>query len=167
MWIYELTLDTETGPGVYETALAYTDALRMADNALLFKFAAKSVGMKHGIIPSFMAKPWGKVRSHSLLLTVWCLSLLSFLDVVGEISLCAYRHRFPSETATHRHIHVSLRDADGKSLFAVSQSELESGRKGATYSDTKHISQLAEWFLAGILVGLPDGISPFLIRDPC
>lgn len=52
---------TETGPGVYETALAYTSALRMADNAQLFKFAAKSIGMKHGIIPSFMAKPWGNV----------------------------------------------------------------------------------------------------------
>jgi len=49
---------TETGPGVYETALAYTNAARMADNAILFKFVAKSVGMKYGIIPSFMAKPW-------------------------------------------------------------------------------------------------------------
>ena len=33
---------TETGPGVFETALAYTDALKMADNAVLFKFVAKS-----------------------------------------------------------------------------------------------------------------------------
>lgn len=54
-------IDTETGPGVYETALAYTDALRMADNAILFKFLAKSIGMKHGVVPSFMAKPWGNV----------------------------------------------------------------------------------------------------------
>ena len=54
-------IDTETGPGVYETALAYTTALRMADNAILFKFAAKSIGIKYGIIPSFMAKPWGNV----------------------------------------------------------------------------------------------------------
>lgn len=54
-------LDTETGPGVYETALSYTNALRMGDNAILFKYLAKSVGMKHGIIPSFMAKPWGNV----------------------------------------------------------------------------------------------------------
>lgn len=54
--------DTETGPGVYETALAYCPALRMADNAILFKFLAKSIGMKHGITPSFMAKPWGDVR---------------------------------------------------------------------------------------------------------
>lgn len=37
--------DTETGPGVFETALAYTSAMRMADNAVLFKYLAKSVGM--------------------------------------------------------------------------------------------------------------------------
>jgi glutamine synthetase len=59
--------DTETGPGVYETALAYTSALRMADNALLFKYLAKSIGMKHGIVPSFMAKPWGNVSRFMLL----------------------------------------------------------------------------------------------------
>ena len=53
--------DTETGPGVYETALAYTNAVRMADNAILFKYLVKSMGMKHGILPSFMAKPWGNV----------------------------------------------------------------------------------------------------------
>jgi len=35
--------------------------LRMADNAILFKFLAKSVGMKHGITPSFMAKPWANL----------------------------------------------------------------------------------------------------------
>jgi glutamine synthetase len=55
--------DTETGPGVFETALAYCSALRMADNAILFKFAAKSLGMKHGVLPSFMAKPWGNVST--------------------------------------------------------------------------------------------------------
>ncbi|KAK2466703.1 hypothetical protein APHAL10511_000961 [Amanita phalloides] len=49
---------TETGPGVFETALAYTTALRMADNAVLFKFTAKCLGMKHGVLPTFMAKPW-------------------------------------------------------------------------------------------------------------
>jgi hypothetical protein len=43
--------------------LAYQTALTMADNAILFKYAAKSIGMRYGIIPSFMAKPWGKVRT--------------------------------------------------------------------------------------------------------
>jgi Glutamine synthetase, catalytic domain len=55
-------IDTETGPGVFETALAYTTATRVADNALLFKYLVKSLGMKYGITPSFMAKPWGNVR---------------------------------------------------------------------------------------------------------
>ena len=54
-----------------------------------------------------------------------------------------------------RHIHVSLRDGE-RSLFAVSKEELKAGRQGAAYEDTKFISQEAEWFLAGILDGLPD-----------
>lgn len=53
--------DTETGPGVLETALAYTNAIRMADNAILFKFLTKSIGMQYGVVPTFMAKPWGNV----------------------------------------------------------------------------------------------------------
>jgi len=87
---------------------------------------AKSVGMKHGIIPSFMAKPWG--------------------DLPG----CS------------GHIHVSLRGPDGENLFAISKSELQSGREGAAYEDTKFMSQLGEWFLAGVLDGLPD-ILPTLV----
>ncbi|EIM90006.1 glutamine synthetase/guanido kinase [Stereum hirsutum FP-91666 SS1] len=118
---------TETGPGVYETALAYTSALRMADNALLFKYLAKSVGMKHGITPSFMAKPWG--------------------DLPG----CS------------GHIHVSLRNPDGKNIFGVSESELKSGgRSDAPYDELKYFSEAGEHFLAGVLDGLPD-IMPCLV----
>ena len=80
--------DTETGPGVLETALAYTSALRMADNAILFKYTAKSVGMKHGIIPSFMAKPWNGVslpcfsREPAVLLKILAV-IASWLQWVG------------------------------------------------------------------------------------
>lgn len=117
---------TETGPGVYETALAYQPVLRMADNAVLFKFLAKSVGMKHGITPSFMAKPWANLPGCS------------------------------------GHTHVSLRDLDGKNVFAFHGSESGQGREGAKYDDTKFISELAEQFLAGILDGLPD-VLPLLV----
>ncbi|SCV74164.1 BQ2448_6596 [Microbotryum intermedium] len=48
----------ETGPGVFESALAYQPALRMADNATLFKWVAKTTGLKYGIMPTFMAKPY-------------------------------------------------------------------------------------------------------------
>ncbi|KAG8996930.1 hypothetical protein FRB94_011029 [Tulasnella sp. JGI-2019a] len=112
---------TETGPGVFESALAYTSALRMADNASLFKLLAKSIGMAHGIIPSFMAKPYGNLPG------------------------------------TSGHIHVSLRNEDGKNIFALSEEQIKAGgRKNAANDDTKWISQEAEHFLAGILDGLVD-----------
>ncbi|KAI0306617.1 glutamine synthetase/guanido kinase [Multifurca ochricompacta] len=117
---------TETGPGVFETALAYTTALRIADNALLFKYLVKSLGMKYGITPSFMAKPWGNLPGCS------------------------------------GHIHVSLRDGDGNNVFAVKSEELRGGREQAAYDELKYISQTAEYFLAGVLNGLPD-VMPTLV----
>lgn len=49
-------LHTETGPGVFEAALLYSTALEAADRAILFKTAAKEIGFRFGIMPSFMAK---------------------------------------------------------------------------------------------------------------
>ncbi len=49
-------LHTETGPGVYEVALRYDDALRAADKAALFKTQLKSLASRHGLSVTFMAK---------------------------------------------------------------------------------------------------------------
>ena len=49
-------LHTETGPGVYEAAILFSDALEAADRAILFKTGAKEIGARFGIMPSFMAK---------------------------------------------------------------------------------------------------------------
>ncbi len=49
-------LHTETGPGVYEAAILYSEALEAADRATLFKTAAKEIGSRFGIMPTFMAK---------------------------------------------------------------------------------------------------------------
>jgi len=49
-------LHTETGPGVYEAAIAFSDALTQADRAILFKTGTKEIGARFGIMPSFMAK---------------------------------------------------------------------------------------------------------------
>jgi glutamine synthetase len=49
-------LHTETGPGVYEVAIAYSDALEAADRAVLFKTAVKEIGLRFGIMSTFMAK---------------------------------------------------------------------------------------------------------------
>ena len=49
-------LHTETGPGVYEAAILFSEALEQADRAVLFKTGAKEIGSRFGIMPSFMAK---------------------------------------------------------------------------------------------------------------
>jgi glutamine synthetase len=49
-------LHTETGPGVYEAAIAFGHALESADRATLFKTAVKEIGLRFGIMPTFMAK---------------------------------------------------------------------------------------------------------------
>ncbi|MES2784372.1 MAG: glutamine synthetase family protein [Pseudomonadota bacterium] len=49
-------LHTETGPGVYEAALGFSEALKQADRAILFKTGTKEIGARFGIMPSFMAK---------------------------------------------------------------------------------------------------------------
>lgn len=47
---------TETGPGVYETAIKYDDALKAADKSALFKTSIKQIGARHGLMATFMAK---------------------------------------------------------------------------------------------------------------
>lgn len=135
-------LHTETGPGVYEAALTYTSALRMADNAVLFKLTAKALGYKYGIMPTFMAKPHNGLPGCS------------------------------------GHIHVSLRGKDNKNLFATHYGKK---RPESKWEDLQYVSQemgqsssraglasfsdcdlLVEWFLAGVLEGLPD-IMPLLV----
>jgi glutamine synthetase len=49
-------LHTETGPGVLEAAIVYSEALEAADRAVLFKAGAKEIAHRFGILPSFMAK---------------------------------------------------------------------------------------------------------------
>ena len=75
-------LHTETGPGVYEAAIAYSGALMAADNATLFKTAVKEIAYKHGILASFMAKvnenlPGCSGHVHQ---SLWCGNINLFYD---------------------------------------------------------------------------------------
>ncbi len=49
-------MHTETGPGVYETAIRYDDLEKAADQAALFKTATKEICARHGVTACFMAK---------------------------------------------------------------------------------------------------------------
>lgn len=144
---------------MFETALAYTDAGRMADNAILFKFVAKTVGMKYGIMPTFMAKPYSDVRAFPKT------DPASLTET--DAWLFRVRRTHCPRIATKRtalmssHIHVSIRDESGRNIFAVTEEERKNGgRQGAAFDDTKYLSQEAEWFLAGVLAGLSDGQFP-------
>jgi glutamine synthetase len=49
-------MHTETGPGVYETAVLYDDLERAGDKSALFKTAVKEICARHGLTACFMAK---------------------------------------------------------------------------------------------------------------
>lgn len=49
-------LHTETGPGVFEAAIRWDEALRAADKAALFKTCVKQVAFHHSLAATFMAK---------------------------------------------------------------------------------------------------------------
>jgi glutamine synthetase len=52
-------LHTETGPGVLEAAIQYTEALEAADRAALFKTFTKVLAQRNGLMATFMAK-WSR-----------------------------------------------------------------------------------------------------------
>jgi glutamine synthetase len=72
---------TETGPGVWEAAIRYDDALRAADQAALFKTTMKQIAARHGLAVTFMAKfnaslPGSSGHLHQ-----------SLFDTTGEVNL--------------------------------------------------------------------------------
>ncbi|KAI8366635.1 uncharacterized protein BYT42DRAFT_625857 [Radiomyces spectabilis] len=115
-WLREFRVDieswhSETGPGVFEAALAYVDAREAGDRAALFKTSMKQIARKHGFMASFMAKP--------------------YQDLPG----CS------------GHTHFSLKDKNGRNVFAIWDKSEESEIPG--------VSKTMYHFLAGLLRGLP------------
>lgn len=87
---------TETGPGVYEAAIAVDAALEAGDKAALFKTAVKEICARHGVIPTFMAKwnadlPGSSGHLHQSLWRPWPAENL-FSDDRGGMSplMCHY-----------------------------------------------------------------------------
>ena len=69
-------MHTETGPGVYETAIRYDEFESAADKAVLFKTAVKEICARYGLTASFMAKWNGRLPGCSghLHQSLWDLS---------------------------------------------------------------------------------------------
>jgi len=49
-------IHTETGDGVYEACIEYSDMVEAADRSALFKSGVKEIAFRHNIVASFMAK---------------------------------------------------------------------------------------------------------------
>lgn len=89
-------LHTETGPGVYEAALAVTDPLRAADDAALFKTTVKQIAHRHGLTATFMAKwnanlPGCSGHIHQ---SLWRGSKSAFHDPRAEHGMSALMRQF-------------------------------------------------------------------------
>lgn len=95
-------IHTETGPGVYECAIAYDEVVAAADKAALFKTAAKEVLVRHGVMPTFMAKVSEKLpgcsgHSHQ---SLWRDGHNAFHDEDGEGGMSeTFRHYLGGLTA--------------------------------------------------------------------
>ncbi|HEX9291473.1 MAG TPA: glutamine synthetase family protein [Anaeromyxobacteraceae bacterium] len=79
---------TETGPGVFEAAIAVDTGLRAADKAALFKTAVKEIAHRHGLMPCFMAK-WNEKLpgcSGHVHLSLWDGQRNVFADGAGGMS---------------------------------------------------------------------------------
>jgi glutamine synthetase len=59
-WIHEV------GPTQYEINLMHGDPVAVADQAFLFKYAAKEIALKHGLNAVFMAKPMAGAAGSSM-----------------------------------------------------------------------------------------------------
>src|SRR5260370_1416 len=85
---------TETGPGVYEAAIAVDEALAAADKAALFKTAVKEIAFRHGVTPTFMAKfnPDLPGSSGHLHQSLWRAERNVFADGSGGMSALMQRY---------------------------------------------------------------------------
>jgi glutamine synthetase len=53
------SFDHEDGPGQFETDFDFAEVLTMADRLTFFKLMAKEIAHRHGLIATFMPKPFG------------------------------------------------------------------------------------------------------------
>ncbi|WP_374574824.1 glutamine synthetase family protein [Phenylobacterium sp.] len=99
---------SEFAPGQVELTLKHKpDALAAADDAVIYKRAAKGVALRHGCEATFMAKPWGDRAGSGFHVHV------SFNDKGGE-NLCASED--PQGSALLRHAIGGMRELLGEAM---------------------------------------------------
>lgn len=104
------TLMSEYAPGQFEITLAHRDdALRAVDEAIVFKRLLRGVAARHGLLATFMAKPFSELAGSGLHLHV---------SLAGETGLNLFADAAPEGSALCRHAIGGLRATMGESLLA-------------------------------------------------
>jgi glutamine synthetase len=85
----------EHGPGMYEINIGYADALRSADNTMLYKTGVKEICQQQGLLASFMAKPFDQEDGLS------CHTHVSLWDLAAQRNLFAAEDGGLSELMRH------------------------------------------------------------------
>ncbi|KAI8924312.1 hypothetical protein BC831DRAFT_513490 [Entophlyctis helioformis] len=139
-------LHTETGPGVFEAAIAYTDALQLADRAHLFKMAVKQISLDYGVISCFMAKPYGDQPGCSGHMH------FSLADIESMANLFAPGDTHSVNAAASSPVAESPDTGYAGSVDGASPVEqTKASGSGMMYGMTPAM----QWFVAGVLAGLP------------
>ncbi|OAQ28581.1 glutamine synthetase-like protein [Linnemannia elongata AG-77] len=146
---------TETGPGVYEAALAYDNATKMADMANLFKLSVKQLGLQRGIMPTFMAKPYADQPGCSghLHFSIRDINTKTNLFAVSTASASGFGSSIPFGQQLHSPTSdgEESTEAAGASLdAALNRPDWETSVEGV-----KEMSQMMKYFTAGLLTALP------------
>lgn len=90
------TMLSEYAPGQFEIVLEHrADALRAADDAVLFKRLVKGMAARHGMAATFMAKPFAEYSGSGMHLHA------SLMDRNGRNVFAGADHEAPSEALRH------------------------------------------------------------------
>ena len=106
------TLMSEYSPGQFEITLEHRDdALRAVDEAILFKRVMRGVSARHGLVASFMAKPFADRAGSGMHLHA---------SIVDSAASNLFAAADPAGTPLLRHAIGGLREtmADGIAVFA-------------------------------------------------
>jgi len=86
--------NAEYGPGQFEVNTGPADAMRTADNTVLFKSIVKQVAVQHGLRATFMPKPWAEQSGSGM-------HVHTSLNAAGGNAFATCNDGEPNETMKH------------------------------------------------------------------
>ncbi|KAK3841720.1 MAG: glutamine synthetase [Linnemannia gamsii] len=150
---------TETGPGVYEAALAYDSATKMADMANLFKLSVKQLGLQRGIMPTFMAKPYADQPGSSGHLHFSIRDISTKTNLFAASSSGAGTASGPASSSIPFGQQLHSPTSDGEESTGAAAASLDAALNRPDWETTvegvQEMSQMMKYFTAGLLTALP------------